>query len=169
VVINSISTPRPKSRGVFHAQIVTELANTAMPDIEMLLEKARRFATALDACDYTAAAQFLAPNCRYVVSSDEIRVGPESICASYRENDERARREFDEVKYSSAPCAVDEGGIRLTFSDELQYGGATHTFRCSQMVYLGVDGKIDRIELQEIPGERDRLKKFCESRGISPN
>jgi len=140
-----------------------------MQDAEYLYQKACRFATALDACDYAAAAEFLAPDCRYRLSDDDVRTGPEEILASYRESDARARREFDNVKYSSEATADESGGIRLVFTDELHCGGSVHVFRCSQIVYFGADGKIHRIEPLEIPGERERLKDFCQSHGISPN
>jgi hypothetical protein len=85
------------------------------------------------------------------------RVGPESILASYRESDEKARREFDRVEYDSEVKSSDPSGITLMFLDKLCKSGEMHTFRCSQIVHFDDDEKIARIELREIAGESERL------------
>jgi hypothetical protein len=133
---------------------------------EKLIEVARRFADALDACSYTQAADFLSPECRYHVSADDVLVDPEAILASYHECDVKARRDFDQIKYRSEATADESGGVRLTFFDELRRGGATHTYSSTQIVYFDEQTRIDRIELREISGERDRLNCFCKSLGI---
>ena len=124
------------------------------------LELGRQFAAVLDACDYASAAEFLAGQCLYERPSRESLIGPRAICDSYRESDERARRDFDSVVYRSEVTADASGGIRIDFLDELGSGNAKHTFRCSQIVYFDDNEKIDRIVLVEIVGERDRLNAF---------
>jgi hypothetical protein len=130
------------------------------------IELAREFTTALDACDYAEAARYLAADCKYYVSQSDVRVGTVDILQSYRESDAKARRHFDAVQYRSEAAANEPGGIRLTLFDELHCDGATHTFRCAQIVYFDGNRKIDRIELVELPGERQLLKVFCDQHGI---
>jgi len=129
-------------------------------------ELASEFAAALDACDYAKAARFLAANCRYHISANDVRVGADDILQSYRDSDARARRSFDSVQCRSEAAVNEFGGIRLTFFDELLCDGSTHTFRCTQIVYFDGDQKIERIELFELPEERNLLKEFCLRHGI---
>jgi hypothetical protein len=132
-----------------------------MNSVLQCLEMGKRFAAALDACDYREAAGLLAGGCHYERAGQETIFGPEAICDSYRESDLRARREFDSVTYDSEAEENSSGGVRLTFMDELRLGDATHTFRCSQIVYFDENQKIQRIVLAEIAGQRERLNAFC--------
>lgn len=124
------------------------------------VEIARQFAAALDSCNYGKAAEFLSERCLYERPRNTALVGRQSICSSYRESDVRAKYEFDIVKYRSEATAEASGGVRLVFYDDLALGDATHTFRCSQIVYFDENQKIVRIVLEEIPGERERLDSF---------
>jgi hypothetical protein len=130
------------------------------------IEPARKFSAALDACDFSLGAALLAENCRYIRPGQETLVGPTQICDSYRDSDLRARQKFDSVAYRSEADVDASGGIRLTFFDELRSGDSTCTFSCSQIVYFGEDGRIERIVLAEIAGERDRLSAFCVAHGV---
>jgi hypothetical protein len=125
------------------------------------VDLARQFAAALDKCDYPTAAAFLAKNCQYERPGQETLIGPEAICQSYDESDVNARSKFDSVIYHSQAEAAGPDGVRLTFFDELRVDDASYTFRCGQIVYFGEDQKINRIELAEIPSERERLNDFC--------
>jgi hypothetical protein len=137
-----------------------------MADATQEIAIARKFAEALDACDFARAARFLAADCQYFRPKADVLIGPDAILASYRESDVRARRHFDTVDYRSETAVDELGGVRLTFFDELCHEGAAHTFRCSQIVYFDEHQMIARIELAEIPGERERLREFCASNRI---
>jgi hypothetical protein len=137
-----------------------------MHGAEHLLDRAREFAHALDACDYRKAAEFLSPNWRYDLAPGDTRLGPDDILANYRQCDEKARREFEDVAYSSEVAATSSRSVTLLFCDKLRARGRTHTFRCSQIVYFGQDDCIERIELREIAGERDRLNEFRRLAGV---
>ena len=136
-----------------------------MPDIDQIVRKAREFAKALDECDYQAARQYLAASCRYILTSDDTYVGCDAILAAYQASDEKARRQFDRITYSSDVSLAATGSATLTFVDELQKGDFSHTFRCSQIVYFDEDERIHRIEHREIPGELERLNDFRQSVG----
>jgi hypothetical protein len=132
-----------------------------MENARQQVDLARQFAAALDSCDYACAAQFLAGDCQYERPGKGTLVGPISICESYAESDRQARRRFASVEYRSEADHVGSDRVRLTFFDEVRLGNASHTFRCGQIVYFGGDQKIIRIELDEIPGEREQLNDFC--------
>jgi hypothetical protein len=133
---------------------------------EKCIDLGAQFAAALDSCDYSRAATYLADLCRYERPGQGTLVGPQAICDSYQESDLRARRRFSWVCYLSAATADESGGVRLTFSDELSSGRATHTFHCAQIVYFDESQKIDRIVLVEMSGERDLLNEFCAAHRI---
>jgi hypothetical protein len=135
-------------------------------DARQQVDSARRFAAALDKCDYARAAGYLTKSCQYERPGQELLIGPEVICQSYRECDFKARGKFDSVIYRSEAETAGSDRVRLMFFDELRVGNASHTFRCGQIVYFGEDQRIVRIELEEIPGERERLSNFCAATGI---
>ncbi len=64
------------------------------------LSLARRFASALDRCDFEEAARYLTAACRYETEHD-LLIRPEAIIASYRESDEWGRQALDQVAYES--------------------------------------------------------------------
>jgi hypothetical protein len=158
--VQQFSTPRPQKPRRFLCAEASSGGDAIMPYPKHLLEKARQFARALDECDYHTAASYLSANCRYDVGPGDSRIGPESIVASYRESDEKARREFDAIEYDSEVESSDSVGITLMFFDKLRKGGDSHVFRCSQVVYFDEDERIARIELHEIAGEREKLNEF---------
>ena len=125
---------------------------------------ARRFASALDRCDFAEAARYLAPDCRYQIG-EAVLVGPEAIIASYRESDEWGRSVLEHVVYESQ---VEESGdhVTVTYIDRLSYHGETHEYRCRQHLWLDAPGRIVRILHEELPGERERLDEFLGKIGV---
>lgn len=136
-------------------------------DSTKLLEIGRRFAAALDACDYAEAEHYLATNCRYHGPNGITALGPAQILQTYRDCDAKARRAFDTVVYRSEAALDESGAIRLTFFDELHRAGTSHTYCCGQIVYFDELALISRIELLEYPSARERLKQFCAAAGIT--
>ena len=130
--------------------------------VSLRTDLGRHFAAALDLCDYVRASEFIAKDCCYERQGMENLVGIQAICDSYRESDEKSRRLFTSVIYRSEVTDGDSESIRLRFFDDLCCGSTRHTFSCAQIVYFDEDQKIKRIELDEISGERERLKEFCE-------
>jgi hypothetical protein len=137
-----------------------------MSETAELVEVARRFAAALDACDFALAERFLAVNCRYD-GPRQTCFGPSAIVQSYRQSDAWGRSTFDGIEYRSEAVPEGPDAVRLTYIDEIRYGNAEHTYRCSQLLYFDAQRKIARIEHVELSGERDRMREFCTSHGIT--
>jgi hypothetical protein len=131
-----------------------------------VVDIARRFAAALDACDFALAERFLAAECRYE-GLRQTCFGPSAIVQSYRQSDAWGRSVFDCVEYRSEAAAEGPDTVRLTFIDEIRYGNAEHTYRSSQLLHFDAQHKIARIEHGDLPTERDRMREFCTSHGIA--
>ena len=136
-----------------------------MNETERWLAAARRFAAALDACDYATADEFLAADCHYDGPRGSY-VGPEAIIDSYRESDARGRRQFDGVSYRSEATPEGPGRVRLTYIDEIRYRSTEHTYRCCQILRFNRQGEVEHIEHVELPGERECFREFCRTCGI---
>ncbi len=125
---------------------------------------AKRFAAALDRCDFAEARRYLARDCRYEIG-EEVLIGPEPIIASYRESDEWGRGVLEQVVYQSQ---VEESGdhVTVTYIDRLFQHGETHEYRCRQHLWIDATGMIVRIVHEELPGERERLDDAFERWGV---
>jgi hypothetical protein len=123
---------------------------------------AARFAAALDADDFAAAGQLLAPDGRYEVRG-EVLVGPGAILKSYREASEAARREFDRVTYSSRVIEATLWTATIEFADHIERAGVTHTFRSRQHLEVK-GGLITAIRHEDLPGEWEKLTEFRNAR-----
>lgn len=121
-------------------------------------------ATALDRCDYAAAAAVLAADCEYVTPSGLI-TGPSAIVASYRQHDQWAKASIESVEYQSV-VRLDGDQAVVTFVDNLRHRGAAHVYRCEQHVHVA-GGLVRRIEHREIPGEREAVDAWLEAVGVS--
>ena len=127
---------------------------------------AKRFANALDRCDYADAGRYLAPDCHYQAASEQL-IGPEAILASYRENAEWGSRVLEHVIYASSVEKEEAGGSwGVLYSDRITQSGLTHEYHCRQRLMINLEGKIARIVHEELPGERERLDEFLSRCGI---
>jgi ketosteroid isomerase-like protein len=129
------------------------------------LELARRFAQVLDADDFAALAELLAPDCAYSVGG-EILVGPAAILASYRAASAWARAHIDFVAYESSVRASPDGRAVVTFVDRLEHAGHRHEHRCEQWLSVGAQGRVRAIEHVDLPGEPEALRAFFAAAGI---
>ena len=118
-----------------------------------------RFASALDAEDYSAAHDLLAEGCVYHAPKDTVLTGPDAIIASYRGNGDRARDRFDTIRYSHEVRQDDEETFTIAYRDELTQAGRSHTFTCCQVAHCRA-GQIDKIIHQELPEQREALDAF---------
>jgi len=125
----------------------------------MMLRSAQRFAAALDAEDYELVLALLGPNCIYH-APEGLRIGPDAIVASYRQNGASARDRFEKIEYQSRVEAIGPAEALITFLDCLLLSGAWHEFRCRQRIRIGAEGLVEQIWHEEIPGERERLQQF---------
>jgi hypothetical protein len=129
-------------------------------------KQANLFAAALDADDFEAALDLLAPDCVYERTKDVEISGAESIIQSYRESSNRAQQLFDSVLYTSDVMSSSETMAELLFADHLEAKGNSHIYRSRQYLQFDAKGAITRIRHEEISGERDRLNVFIEESGL---
>lgn len=125
---------------------------------------ARRFAAALDRCDFVEATQYLAPDCRYETGHGEL-VGPDAIIASYRESAEWGSQALDQVVYESAVEERD-GSFRVLYTDRITHEGQAFEYRSCQRLWLNAAGLVARIVHEELPGEREALQAFFARCGV---
>ncbi len=119
----------------------------------------RRFASALDRCDFAEAAGYLAPDCQYDVGHERL-VGPDAIIASYRESAEWGSRTLDQVIYESEVQQDADGSFTVLYIDRITQHGETIEYRSHQHLWLNDSGRVVRIVHEELPGEREALDAF---------
>ena len=132
--------------------------------MDSLQDIVTRFARALDAEDYAAARLLLHDQCEYECRG-EFFTGPEAILASYQENGDAGRNEFDEIAYESSVTVTGDSTAVIDFVDHLTRNGKQLTFRCRQWVEVNPAGWIIRIRHIDLPGEREALAEFREQSG----
>lgn len=120
---------------------------------------ARRFARALDGEDYPVAIGLLAPSCLYEIRGDRF-IGPVAIVAAYRGNGDDAAQRFDAITYGSDVRREPDSTLVVSFWDRIEHAGRSHEHRCEQVLTVGEDGLIHRIEHRDLPGEVERLAAF---------
>ncbi len=130
------------------------------------LSIARRFASALDRCDFAEAIGCLAPGCRYDIGHGEL-IGPDAIIASYRESAEWGSRVLDETIYESEVIANADGSFTVLYIDRITHHGETIEYRSRQHLWFDDAGRIVHILHEELPGEREALDAFFARHGIT--
>lgn len=127
--------------------------------MDVAVETAKRFAKSLDAEDYPAARAMIGDNCEYMCRGC-VYHGPSAIIDAYRRSGDSAEREFDEVKYKSTVTAVGDKTALIHFTDYLSNDDEQFAFECQQIIEIGDDGRITRIEHIDLPGQRESLSEF---------
>ena len=130
-----------------------------------IMRSALRFVHALDKDDYETVRSMLAIDCRYHARTETL-IGRNAITASYRANSRLARRLFEQVEYSGAVIKVVRKNAHILLSDHLRHRGKEHRYKCVQIIHFGSGELIDSIRHKELPGQRDRLLRFCAGNGV---
>ncbi|MGF1581287.1 MAG: hypothetical protein ACFCD0_18130 [Gemmataceae bacterium] len=125
----------------------------------MSVEVAVRFAKALDAEDYQTAESMLSEECEYLCRGQKY-CSPNAIIETYRGNGASAKNEFDSIEYESDVTSIRDGVALIHFIDHLSIHERHLTFECQQLVHVGEDGRIVRIEQIGLPGQRKALAAF---------
>ncbi len=131
-------------------------------------ERARDFASLLDADDFEGVRALISASCVYY-SGRGVHIGPEAIVLSYRDASRLTRTKFEDVRYESEILDAHDRSALIEFRDFLRAGDKCHVYSCHQRVHFGGDGRIARIEHIDLPGERRRVEAFCERAGIDLN
>ena len=117
------------------------------------------FAKALDADDFESAITTLSPECQYSFN-DELLQGPDTIIQSYRDASEKAKQLFDRIDYRSELVEIGAERVVVKFWDRLEVRGQSHLYSSKQQLTFSPDGRIVRIDHEEISGEREALDAF---------
>ncbi len=131
---------------------------------ESSLAISRRFAAALDRCDFAQATGYLAADCRYEIGGKALN-GRDAIIASYRESAEWGRRMLDGVVYES-DVRSEGDHFAVLYTDRITHGGETCEYRSRQHLWLNADGQVMKIVHEELSGEREKLNGFFARHGV---
>ncbi len=126
----------------------------------------QRFAQALDRNDFPEAERYLSTDCVYLTGSEVLR-GPQAILASYAQNAKWAEQALERVVYESRVETMEDGKVKIHFTDRILQGQDLHEYRCDQVISLNAAGQIARIVQEELTGEREKLNEFFSRHGIS--
>lgn len=152
-------------RSVHHQ--AQRLANPQAPEAAMAaLHAARRFAEALDRDDFESAAGLLSAHCVYEARAGRF-TGASAVVGSYREASDWVKCHLESVSYTSHVEAMDGAQAAVLFVDHIGHLGRSHTYRCRQILTIGPNGLIDKIQHMELPGEREALSGFLASVSLS--
>jgi hypothetical protein len=83
-----------------------------------------------------------------------------AIVHTYQTNGESARTRFDAIEYSNNVELSGPTTAVIAFTDRVRRGKLSHEYRCRQHVRVDDSGLIVEIRHEELPGERERLRKF---------
>lgn len=130
-------------------------------------ETAIRFGQSLDQDNFEAAKALLSPACTYRIG-DEILVGPEAICDSYKQNMLEGRAKMDLLEWGESSIEqIGDSGYHVHFTDFLTHKGEKYTHRCKQKLVLNAEGLIVEIVHVHDQEEQARLNAFYARVGIS--
>ncbi len=127
---------------------------------------AKRFAQALDRCDFAEAGRYLSSDCSYQTGHEEL-IGPQAILASYSESADWGSKTLDQVIYESEIEVGKDGSLSVLYLDKIIHGGLTHEYRCRQRLSIDDAGLIVGIVHEELPSEREKLNEFLARCGVS--
>jgi len=135
--------------------------------VDRYLDRAKRFAGALDRCEFVEAAQWVADDCRYH-SPDGSLTGVDAIIDSWRSNDTEAQRAHDRIDDESEVAIAGEREVTVTCTDHIVRRDETHRYRCRRILTLNRNGLITLIRHEGLPEEREALDAFLARRGAQP-
>ena len=136
------------------------------PSFATATEAALALASALDRSDWPACVACLSPQCKYEISG-EVSQGPEAIISSYRVIGEWVEATFESVRYESSVETLDPKVAKISFRDLLEHQGHSLDFRCQQIITLGDDLLICKIQHIDIEGMPEKAAAFNKACGVA--
>jgi hypothetical protein len=86
--------------------------------------------------------------------------------SSYRQADNWARANLDSITYESDVESLPDGRVRIQYLDRILHKNNRHDHRCCQVITVGGDDLIVRIEHEDLAGEREAIDDFFASAGL---
>lgn len=124
------------------------------------------FATALDHDDYESAQSYLHADCRYEVGAEKL-IGRSAVIDSFRDNSKWAHSHLDKIVFFHTIERCDEHECVIKFIDLLEHAGKQGRHECLMHVAINGDGLIEKLLLEDLPGEKQKVNEFLSSVGIS--
>ena len=94
-------------------------------------------------------------------------MGATAIVSSYREASAWAKDHLDSIQYASRVEDANESRAAVIFIDHITHQGRCHSYQCQQLLSVGANGEIVRIQHVELPGQREALNAFFATVGIA--
>jgi GNAT superfamily N-acetyltransferase len=116
-------------------------------------------ARALDERRWTDVARFLDANCRMEHGQAVHRSGEASVDAWMRSAD-GGRRSFEHWSQERSVVELSAGRFTMKVATRLEVGVHRHVHRIEEVINLPSDRCVQRVQLREPPGERQRLQAF---------
>jgi hypothetical protein len=124
-----------------------------------------RFASALDRDDFDLAITMLGSDCIYETASETLQ-GPEAVIKSFKDATEWAHKNLDSIIYlhTIEECQDCKNAIR--FVDDVVHRGKQMRHQCLMHVTTGDKGKITKLRLEDLPGEKQKVADFLQVVGV---
>jgi hypothetical protein len=126
---------------------------------------AEEFASALDDDQFERAASLLGQDCCCRMRDREIR-GRGEVMQSFIDASAWAHARIERVAYTHAIEYAGERVATIRFFDDFEHGGSRIHHESLMHLTLGADGLIERLVLDEPPGEREGVMTLLREAGV---
>jgi len=129
-------------------------------------EIAIKFGQTLDKDQFELTKKLISDDCKYYIEDDLI-IGPEKICNSYKQNMIEGRRKLDVLEWGESKVQViDDKKFVVHFTDYLTHKNKNHVHKCAQILTFNNEGLINRIEHENNEVEKKKLNEFYKKVGL---
>ncbi len=126
-----------------------------------------RFGVSLDNDNFETTKSLLSNNCKYVIG-DNVLLGSDTICDSYKQNMLEGRKKLDKLVWGKSVIeTINDSEYIVHFTDYLTHKGVSYIHRCKQHLKINRRKKIFFIEHISDLEEQKRLDDFYEKVGLS--
>ena len=125
-----------------------------------------QFGQSLDKDEFDLTIKLLSQDCKYFIGED-ILIGPENICQSYKQNMIEGRKKMDILEWGQSKIEpITDSEFYVHFTDYLTHKNEKYTHRCKQKLQMNEDGLISRIQHIHDQEEEDRLNAYYKGVGL---
>ena len=124
------------------------------------------FAKALDEDDYALAASLLNIDCSYELTGQTLE-GRDAVINSFRSSSEWAHANLDEVVFIHSLEDCNDCTSAIRFVDFIKHKNNQMRHECLMHTVINSDGLIQKLRLEDLPGEKRRVAEFLASVGVS--
>lgn len=140
-----------------------DTANTTAVPVAAIIEA---FATALDGDDYVLAASLLSGDCVYELTGKTLE-GRDAAIKSFKDNSEWAHANLENIVFIHEIYDCQDYTGTIKFIDFLEHAGLQMRHECLMHATVASNGLITKLQLEDLPGEKEKVSQFLASVGIS--